>query len=61
MNDMKDMNDNLQKESEKATLMLKDKIIKCIKREKKEVLVEFTDGTRFFIDVVDDHLELSIT
>ena len=53
---------NLQQESERATELLKGKAVDKVKRHKQtELLVEFTDGTRLFVDAHQDELELSIT
>jgi hypothetical protein len=42
--------------------MLKGKIVKVVRRHRVgEVLVEFTDGTRLFVDADGDEIELSIT
>ena len=42
--------------------MLKGKIISAVYRHgENEVLIQFTDGTRFFIDKNQSGLELSIT
>ena len=42
--------------------MLKGKIVKVVRRHRSgEVLVEFTDGTRLFVDAKGDEIELSIT
>ena len=52
----------LTDQSKIATKMLKGKIIKrIIRHTKKEVLIEFTDGTRLFVDQLEKELELSIT
>ena len=53
---------NLQQESERATALLKGKAVDRVKRHKQaELLVEFTDGTRLFVDARQDELEISIT
>jgi hypothetical protein len=52
----------LQEESRRATRMLKHKAVRRISRcRRKEVLIEFTDGTRFYVDWQEKALELSIT
>lgn len=53
---------NLQQETERVTEMLKGKIVtKVMRHRAKEVCIEFTDGTRLFIDAQSDNLELSVT
>lgn len=52
---------DLDQEGERATEMLKGKSVKRITRHRPaEVLIEFTDGTRLFVDA-KGALELSIT
>jgi hypothetical protein len=59
---MQILNEKLTLESTNATEMLFGKVVdKVIRHKLKEVLVEFTDGTRLFIDHSADALELSIT
>jgi hypothetical protein len=42
--------------------MLTGKVVARVVRHRPgEVLIEFTDGTRFFADISSDGLELSIT
>ncbi len=56
------MTKSLKKESEIATKLQKGKIIKkIIRHKKKELIIEFTDGSRLFIDHKEKGLELSIT
>ena len=53
---------NPSKETLQATELLKGKIVDSVKKlREKELLIEFTDGTRLFIDWKKDALELSIT
>lgn len=53
---------NLKQESERATEMLSGKSVKLVERHRLgEVLIEFIDGTRLFIDAKAGELELSIT
>jgi hypothetical protein len=53
---------DLKQESERATEMLKGKVVeKILRHREKEVGLEFTDGTRLFVDAHDGELELSIT
>lgn len=52
---------NLPKETQRATRMLKRKTVNSVKNfRKKEVLIEFTDGTRLFVDWQESELEISI-
>ncbi|HXH69968.1 MAG TPA: hypothetical protein VNI60_06420 [Pyrinomonadaceae bacterium] len=52
---------NLPKETQRATKMLKGKTVDSVKNfRKKEVLIEFTDGTRLFVDWQESELEISI-
>jgi hypothetical protein len=52
----------LKAEGRSASRMLKGKIVKVVRRHRvREVLVEFTDGTRLFVDAQGDEIELSIT
>lgn len=52
----------LKAEGLRASRMLKGKIVKVVRRHRSaEVLVEFTDGTRLFVDAKGDEIELSIT
>jgi hypothetical protein len=58
----KDPKKQLKKEEERATKLLKNKVVKRIGRyRKEEVVIDFEDGTRFSIDWRDDELDLSIT
>jgi hypothetical protein len=51
---------DLEHESKRATEMLAGKIVAKVYRHRpKELLIEFTDGTRLFVD--GEGLELSIT
>ena len=52
----------LSDEATRATEMLRSKIVARIARHSEaEVLVEFTDGTRLFVDLSGSALELSVT
>jgi hypothetical protein len=54
--------DSLSSESRRATDALAGKSVSHVDRHREsEVLVEFTDGTRLFIDAPSAPLELSIT
>jgi hypothetical protein len=53
---------DLKQESERATEMLKGKVVeRVLRHRKKEVVVEFTDATNLFVDAHDSEVELSIT
>lgn len=52
----------LEDEAERASEMLRGKVVaRVIRNRPTEVLVEFADGTRLFVDRATDALELSIT
>ena len=52
----------LKKEEQRATKLLKGKVVKKIWRNRKEeVVIDFEDGTRFSIDWREIELDLSIT
>lgn len=53
---------DIEKEENKLNALLCGKVVEKIFRYKKtEVCIQFTDGTRFFINRTDDKLEFSIT
>ena len=52
----------LEKESERPTHLLEGKTVaKVIRHRPGEVLIEFTDSTRLFVDHQPAELELSVT
>jgi hypothetical protein len=52
----------LEDEAERASEMLRGKVVaRVIRNRPTEVLLEFTDGTRLFVDRAAEALELSIT
>ena len=52
----------LEDEAERASEMLRGKVVaRVVRHRTTEVLVEFTDGTRLFVDRAADALELSIS
>lgn len=52
----------LAQEATRATEMLQGKVVVRIARHREtEVLVEFADGTRLFVDRSESAIELSIT
>lgn len=54
--------EDLQTEARRATELLTGKTVLQVWRHRPaEVGIEFDDGTRLFIDVKDDAVELSIT
>jgi hypothetical protein len=53
--------EELDAEASKATEMLRGKTVKVIRRHRpEEILIEFTDGTRLYVDRAPEGLELSI-
>lgn len=53
---------DLDDEAKRATAMLEGKSVRQVWRHRVgEVAVEFTDGTRLFVDASGGELELSIT
>lgn len=53
---------SLKEEAEKATRLLKNKVVEKIWRHRKdEVAIKFTDGTKLFINIKDKYIDLSIT
>ena len=52
----------LSEEAKRATRMLKGKAVRVVRRHRRgELLIEFDDGTRLFVDHVTLGLELSVT
>ncbi|MGZ8270676.1 MAG: hypothetical protein ACXW1T_05755 [Methylophilus sp.] len=59
---MTDATLKLEQESLHATELLKGKVIAAVMRHREnEVLIQFTDGTRLFLDHTPIGVELSIT
>lgn len=53
---------NLDEEGERITKLLVGKTISYVRRHRDcELLIEFADGTRLFVDAPSEALELSIT
>jgi hypothetical protein len=53
---------SLAKEAKEVSEMLKGKIVLNVFRHRtKEIGIEFVDGTRLFVDMQEEGLELSIT
>lgn len=52
----------LEEEQKAATDLLRDKVVKNIKRPNtRELMIEFTDGTRLYVNESDVGLDLSVT
>jgi hypothetical protein len=53
---------DLQNEAARLTDLLRGKAVKVVRRHRaREVVIEFDDGTRLFVDTVTDPLEFSVT
>jgi len=53
---------DLEDESRKLTDLLRGKTVKVVIRQRsREVVIEFDDGTRLFVDNISDGLEFSVT
>ena len=53
---------NLDGEAKRASDLLAGKCVRLVRRHRPgELLVEFTDGTRLFVDASRGELELSVT
>ena len=52
----------LEQEALDLKELLKDKTVSNIVRHnEKELLIEFSDGTRFFVNSIEEKLDLSVT
>ena len=52
----------MREKEAKATELLRGKVVRSVEMHRPdELLIEFEDGTRLFIDIADSKLELSIT
>ena len=59
---MKSSNEELEAEAKRATELLRGKVVRAIWRHSpKQIGIEFTDGTRLFVDHQDSSVEVSIT
>jgi hypothetical protein len=59
---MADEEKTLESEAKRATELLRGKVVTQVWRHRKnEVGIEFSDGSRLFVDYLPDGLELSIT
>ena len=53
---------DLEDEGRKLTDLLQGKTVKIVRRHRsREVMIEFEDGTRLFVDNIPDGLEFSVT
>ncbi len=58
----RETNRNLEEEAERATKILHGKIVNVLWRHsEKQVGIQFTDGTRLFVDHSEGSVEVSIT
>jgi hypothetical protein len=54
--------EDLENEAKKLTNLLRGKSIKLVRRHRvREVVIEFEDGTRLFVDAASDPLEFAVT
>ncbi|WDS37334.1 hypothetical protein [Pseudoxanthomonas sp.] len=52
----------LEEEAEGATKLLAGRVVETIWRHRpREIVIQFTDGSRLFVDINDAALELSVT
>jgi|1186.fasta_scaffold710495_1 hypothetical protein len=47
--------------SRRLNKLLRNKVVKKARYRKKEVFIEFTDGTRLFVDALAEGLDCSVT
>jgi hypothetical protein len=60
--DERNVNDDFSQEAQRLTGLLTGKTVKIVRRRRSsELLVEFVDGTRLYVDCADAELELSVT
>jgi hypothetical protein len=53
---------DLETDAERMSRLLRGKAVRVVKRHRiGEVLLEFNDGTRFFVNAIADRLDFSIT
>jgi hypothetical protein len=53
---------DLQNEAAVLTSLLSGKLVRVVRRHSaKEIVIEFDDGTRLFVDSVPDGLDVSVT
>jgi hypothetical protein len=54
--------EDLENEAKKLTNLLRGKSVTLVRRHRvREVVIEFEDGTRLFVDAASDPLEFSVT
>jgi hypothetical protein len=59
---MEHLMEDLENEAKKFTDLLQGKSVKVVRRHRaREVVIEFDDGTRLFVDAASDPLEFSVT
>jgi hypothetical protein len=52
----------LPEEARRGTRLLKGRVVRAVRRRRRaEIVIEFDDGTRLFVNAVMDRLEISIT
>ena len=53
---------HLQQEADEIERLVADKVVSSVRRHRStELLIEFTDGTRLFVNTREEPLEFSIT
>jgi molybdopterin-binding protein len=53
---------DFENEAVKLTELLKGKVVKTVRRNRNsEVMIEFDDGTRLFVNMSSERLEFSVT
>ena len=53
---------DLEDEAKKLTDLLRGKVVKVVRRHRLgEVMIEFDDGTRLFVNNTSDGIEFSVT
>jgi hypothetical protein len=56
------MSDELSQEAHRMTELLVGKTVKIVRRHRRsELPVEFADGTRLFVDLINGELDFSVT
>jgi hypothetical protein len=59
---MEHLMEDLENEAKKLTDLLQGRSVKMVWRHRaREVVIEFDDGTRLFVDAASDPLEFSVT
>jgi len=53
---------DLEDEAKRIEELFRDKTVKVVRRHRPtEVMIEFNDGTRLFVDAISDGLDVSVT